>query len=122
MLTRNTAAIEPFRAADGTLLREILHPDRSAAEVGYSLAHALLRPGEASLEHTLTTVEVYYFLSGSGRMHVGDEAATVEPGVTVVVPANAVQWLENTGSSDVTFLCIVYPAWQSEDERVLESP
>lgn len=122
MLTRDTAAIEPLQAADRTLLREILHPNRDPVEVGYSLAHALLRPGEGSLKHVLATVEVYYFLSGSGRMHVGDEASCVGEGVTVVVPAGSVQWVENTGSSDLMFLCIVYPAWQSEDEHVLEAP
>jgi mannose-6-phosphate isomerase-like protein (cupin superfamily) len=122
MLTKDVAAIEPFQAGDRTLLREILHPERDPVEIGYSLAHALLRPGETSLRHTLTTVEVYYFTTGTGRMHVGGEPSEVSQGVTVVVPAGAVQWLENTGPSDLTFLCIVYPAWQSADEQVLEGP
>ena len=30
------------------------------------------------------------------------------------------QSLENTGSQDIEFLCLVDPAWKAEDERILE--
>ena len=89
-------------------------------DVGYSLAHALVRPAESSLRHRLAAVEVYYFLAGAGIMHVGNESAAVGPGHTVVVPAGTEQWVENAGDHDLEFLCIVDPAWREEDEEVLE--
>lgn len=120
MLTKDIAQLTPIAVADYTRLREILHPERDAVDVRYSLAHASVAPREASLRHRLATVEVYYVLRGTGVMHVAGEIAAVGPGHTVVVPASAEQWIENTGDHDLEFLCIVDPAWQEADEEVLE--
>jgi len=120
MLTKDVAHLTPIPVADYSMLREILHPDRDPVDIRYSLAHAVVHGGEASLRHRLASVEVYHFLTGAGVMHVADEATTVGPGHTVVIPAGAEQWLENTGDHDLEFLCIVDPAWREEDEEVLE--
>jgi mannose-6-phosphate isomerase-like protein (cupin superfamily) len=119
MLTKDIAHLTPIPAADYSRLREILHPERDAVDIRYSLAHAVVHEGEASLRHRLASVEVYYFLAGTGVMHVGGESQAVGPGRTVVTPAGAEQWLENTGDHDLEFLCIVDPAWREEDEEVL---
>lgn len=118
MFLRDLADCPLFIAGDGTHLREILHPDKAALALRYSLAHAVVLPGEASLPHRLTTSEVYYLLAGSGRMHIDDEQAPVQAGQTVYIPPGARQWIENTGSTDLAFLCIVDPAWQPADEEV----
>lgn len=120
MLTKDIADLTPMPVADCSRLREILHPERDAVDIRYSLAHALVAAGEVSLRHRLATVEVYYFLSGTGTMHVAGEFAAVGPGHTVAVPAGAEQWVENTGDHDLEFLCIVDPAWREENEKVLE--
>jgi len=104
-------------ATDGTRLRELLHPERDAATVRYSLARARLAPGTASLPHRLTVSEVYYLVRGRGLMHVGDEAADVRAGDAVFIPPGAEQWLENTGKEEVVFLCIVDPAWTAAAEE-----
>ena len=119
MLTKNIAHLTPILVADYSRLREILHPEKDPVDIRYSLAHAVVRGGEASLRHRLASVEVYHFLAGAGVMHVADEATTVGPGHTVVIPAGAAQWLENTGDHDLEFLCIVDPAWREEDEEIL---
>ena len=46
--------------------------------------------------------------------------ATVAPGAAVYIPPNAVQSIENIGSEPLAFVCIVDPAWQPENEIVLE--
>ncbi len=120
MLVKDVATIEPIEAADGTGLREILHPVRDGVHLNYSLALALLKPGETSRRHRLATSEVYYFLYGTGLMHVGDESEAVEAGQAVYIPAGEVQWIENRGTVDLAFLCIVDPPWQEENEEVLE--
>ena len=120
MLTKDIEDLAPIPVADYSRLREILHPDRDPVDIRYSLAHALIHRGETSLRHRMATVEVYYFLEGTGTMHVAGEAVDVGPGQTVVVPAGAEQWVENTGDHDLCFLCIVDPAWQVDDEEVLE--
>ena len=119
MIVKDVGDLEPIIAADGSRLREILHPDRDEAAVGYSLAIAAVRPGESTSPHRLASSEVYYLVSGAGRMHVDDDVATVHAGNAVYIPAGSVQWIENTGRIDLSFLCIVEPAWKREDEEVL---
>jgi len=49
-----------------------------------------------------------------------DETVSVEGGTTLYVPPGGKQSLENTGTSDIEFLCLVDPAWKFEDEHVIE--
>jgi mannose-6-phosphate isomerase-like protein (cupin superfamily) len=119
MFIRDLSDCPLFIAGDGTHLRELLHPDKAALVLRYSLAHALVPPGEASQPHRLKTSEVYYLLSGEGLMHIDQEAAPVRAGQAVYIPPGATQWIENTGPDNLTFLCIVDPAWRAEDEEVV---
>ena len=119
MLTKPLAACREILAGDKTILRELLHPARDPAAVGYSLAHAKLARGTASLPHRLKTSEVYYFISGQGRMHVDGAMTAVAGEQALYVPPGTIQHLENTGDGDLVFLCIVDPAWRVEDEEVL---
>lgn len=118
MLIRNLADCPEFVAGDATLLRELLHPDRQAVQLRYSLAHAVLPVGQTSTPHRLTTSEVYYVLSGRGEMHIGQETQVIQPGDAVYIPPQARQYVRNLGSEALVFLCIVDPAWRVEDEVV----
>ena len=111
---------DPFVAGDGSLLRELLHPDKAPLEIRYSLAHATVPPAEKTLPHRLTNAEVYYIIDGFGAMFIDDECKPVEPGSTVYIPPGAVQYIENTSDHELTFLCIVDPAWQPQDEEILD--
>lgn len=119
MFVRDAGDVAPITAADGSELRELLHPEKDDATIRYSLAVAVVKPGRSTLPHRLTSSEVYYLLSGTGRMHVGEEAEPVHAGNVVYIPGGSVQWIENTGRIDLAFLCIVDPAWRKEDEEVL---
>jgi len=118
MLIKDINSIPEFTAGDDTILRVILHPDNEPLPIGYSLAHARVKPGKVSYPHTLKSTEVYYILEGEGQMHIDDESSGVVPGQAVFIPANSSQYIENTGNEDLVFLCIVNPAWRSEDEAV----
>ncbi|HEY9818141.1 MAG TPA: cupin domain-containing protein [Candidatus Obscuribacterales bacterium] len=107
-----------FTAGDGTTLRELLHPDKQAIALRYSLAHAILPIGQRSTPHSLTTSEVYYILSGVGEMHIDDETAIVKAGDAIYIPPNARQFIHNAGNDPLIFICIVDPAWRKEDEIV----
>lgn len=118
MFIQDLQNCEEFIAGDGTILRELLHPDRADLDLRYSLAHAVVKPGDASRPHKLKTSEVYYILEGEGVMYIEDESAEVRSGQVVYIPPNARQYIKNTGDSDLKFLCIVDPAWRLEDEEV----
>jgi mannose-6-phosphate isomerase-like protein (cupin superfamily) len=119
MLKKALGALTPTRAADDSELREILHPDRDQVRIRYSLAHAVVRPGRATLPHRLASSEVYYVIAGAGMMHVDAEAEAVRAGDTVTIAPRAVQWIENKGATNLVFLCIVDPAWREEDEETV---
>lgn len=120
MLIQKLNSCPEFIAGDGTKLRELLHPDKQPIQLRYSLAHAIIPPGQTSIPHALKTSEVYYILEGTGEMHIDEEQQPVEPGDAVYIPPNATQYLHNTGSQPLLFLCIVDPAWRKEDEIVYQ--
>jgi mannose-6-phosphate isomerase-like protein (cupin superfamily) len=118
MFVKSLSDCERIVANDLTELRELLHPEHDGLPVGYSLAHAVIRPGQRSIRHHLEgRTEVYYLLSGQGRMHVGEEVREVRAGDALLIPAGVVQFLENTGTTDLVFLAIVEPAWQPHVDK-----
>ncbi len=119
MFTRELKDSPEFIAGDNCRLREILHPDKEDLKIRYSLAHASVKSGDTTWKHRLRTSEVYYIIEGEGVMHINGESAPVRPGSTVYIPPRATQCITNTGKTDLTFLCIVDPAWRKEDEEVL---
>jgi len=108
-----------FVAGDDTRLRELLHPAKAQLDIRYSLAHALVAPGQTTFPHRLKTSEVYYILEGQGRMKIDHEESEVKSGQAVYIPPGAVQSIRNTADVDLKFLCIVDPAWRAEDEEIL---
>jgi mannose-6-phosphate isomerase-like protein (cupin superfamily) len=116
MLIRKLSECEEFTAGDGTRLRELLHPDKQAIALRYSLAHAVVPVGQTSTPHALKTSEVYYILSGTGDMHIDYESQSVEPGDAVYIPPNSRQYIHNSGAEPLIFICLVDPAWRPEDE------
>jgi mannose-6-phosphate isomerase-like protein (cupin superfamily) len=117
---RDLTTCKDIIAGDETVLRELLHPDKADLQIGYSLAHAVVKPGRTTLPHRLKTSEVYYILEGQGMMHIDEERSPVRAGQAVYIPPRAVQYIENTGSTELKFLCIVDPAWRKEDEEIIK--
>ena len=118
MFIKNLQDCEEFIAGDDSLLRELLHPDKADLAIRYSLAHAVVKPGQISKPHKLKTSEVYYILEGEGIMHINGESEKVKQGQAIYIASNSRQYIRKTGRSDLKFLCIVDPAWQHEDEKV----
>ena len=107
-----------FIAGDDSILRELLHPEKTDLQIRYSLAHAEVRVGQMTRQHKLKATEVYYITAGEGMMHIDDESFEVGPECAVYIGPNSMQYIENTGNCDLKFLCIVDPAWRKEDEDV----
>ena len=116
-----TLADQPeFLAGDHTVLRELLHPAKQPLSLRYSVAHGTLAHGLRSKWHKLRSSEVYYIISGRGRLTVDDSVVPVETGSIVYAPPGGKQSLECSGPTAIEFLCVVEPAWRPEDEEVLE--
>lgn len=120
MLIRKLDDLQEIIAGDQTRLRELLHPQREYAFAGrYSLAHAIVERGKTTLKHRLLSDEVYYIISGKGIMYIDSESAPVASGDVIEIKPGSVQWIENVGSDELIFLCIVDPAWNKSDEEIL---
>lgn len=119
MFIKDLQNCEEFIAGDNTVLRELLHPDKADLNLHYSLAHAVLKLGLTSQQHKLKTSEVYYILEGEGTMYIDGKNAKVHSGQAVYIPPHAKQYIKNTGTIDLKFLCIVDPAWRSDDEEIM---
>lgn len=120
MLTRTLKQCKEIVAGDNTLLRELFNPEHGDnVSFRYSLAHAVVKPGQITAPHRMKTSELYYILDGEGRMMIEDESQDVHAGQAISIPPNATQSIQNTGKGDLKFLCIVDPAWRKEDEEIL---
>ena len=106
---------ESFITADGSSIREVAHPSWTPAE-HQSLAEATLEAGGATAEHYHPRAEeLYYFVSGTGRMRLGAQESDVVPGDCVVIPPGTPHKLINTGAERLVLLCCCAPAYSHDD-------
>ncbi len=119
MLVIHLKDCQEITAGDQSILREILNPANETIDTGYSLAWATVRPGEKTLPHRLTGTEVYFIISGSGRMYINNEEKQLKKHDTVYIPPLAVQSIQNIGQENLEFLCIVNPAWHPSCEEIM---
>jgi mannose-6-phosphate isomerase-like protein (cupin superfamily) len=122
MIILDVADCPREKVMDGSLLAELLHPDKvpGAQRLRCSVAHAIVPPGIATHPHVLkNSTELYYILDGTGEMHIGTRSAPVHAGQIVLIPRGRSQYIKNTGTGDLVFLCIVTPKWQAADEELV---
>jgi mannose-6-phosphate isomerase-like protein (cupin superfamily) len=120
MCVKKLKSCKEFIAGDGSVLRELLHPEKADLKITYSLAHATVESGKKTKPHKLKSCEVYYIISGSGLMHIDDKFYEVKSDCTVYIKPGALQYIENTGREQLKFLCIVAPPWKEKDEQILK--
>lgn len=116
MFVKNLENSEELTANDGCRLKELLHPKNDPVDLPYSIAAARVEVNKSTYKHKLKQSEVYYILSGSGLMHIGREVEEIKQGDVILIPAGAIQWLENNGGIDINFIAIVSPPWTKEDD------
>jgi mannose-6-phosphate isomerase-like protein (cupin superfamily) len=120
VFVKNLNDCSEYTANDGCRIRELLHPEQDVVELPYSLAVARVEAGKATYKHRLKQTEIYFILNGSGRMHIDDETTDVGKGDVVLIPAEAIQRIDNTGSGVLEFAAIVSPPWNKDDDIRLD--
>lgn len=120
MIIKKLQNLDKIEGSEGTIISQIFHPHNTLSGIGYSISHCTIKPKKRSKQHKMKATEVYYILDGIGLMHVDDESRAVSKDDAIYIPSLSVQYIENTGASDLKFLCIVDPAWRQEDEIILE--
>jgi mannose-6-phosphate isomerase-like protein (cupin superfamily) len=112
--------IKEVQGNEGTIIKQIFHPHNTTHNTSFSLAHFSINVGKKSILHQLKSSEVYFILEGDGILYIDDKPIKVKPNSSVYVAPMSKQYIENTGSTKLRFLCIVEPAWKQEDEIILE--
>jgi mannose-6-phosphate isomerase-like protein (cupin superfamily) len=111
----NLRQLQSFITADGSSIRELAGPAWTAAR-HQSLAEATLEPGGETAEHYHPRAEeLYYFVSGAGRMRLGGDEDEVRSGDCVVIPPGTPHKLWNPGSEPLVLLCCCAPAYSHDD-------
>jgi mannose-6-phosphate isomerase-like protein (cupin superfamily) len=107
-----------YETRDGSLIRELMHPDVHGNH-RQSLAEATLRPGQTTRTHRHTlTEEIYYVLRGDALMTVDGEQQALGRDDAVLIPPGSWHGITNTGDSDLVFLCCCSPAYRHDDTQL----
>ena len=115
-----SSEVEFIDGQEESKIKQYFHPKNTSNGIRFSMVQCILESGKKSKKHKLRSSEVYYILEGHGKLKIQDKTFNLEKDDSVFVPSNSEQFIENTGASDLKFLCIVDPAWQAKDETILE--
>ena len=119
MIVRNIKDSNPFIAIDGSTIREIVHPSNTPS-VNQSLAEVRIEPGNATSNHIhRKTEEIYFILSGTGRMHLSKKEIIVGKDDAIIIPNGREHKIENIGDTELVFLCCSTPPYTDEDTEIL---
>jgi len=98
----------------GTVI-EMINP-ASSASTKLSFAKLIISPMEKSQKHYhLKTEEVYFILSGSGEMIIGDEAFSIREGHAIFIPIGAPHQIINKTHQNLIFVCADSPVFEADD-------
>ena len=117
--TTKTLAVEAdVIAPDGCEVRILARTARG------SMAHFTLGPGEVSRAVGHRTVEeLWYFLSGKGRMWrrsgEDEEICEISAGLSLSIPLGTHFQLRNDGTEPLAAVAVTMPPWPGEDEACL---
>ena len=120
MLQKKESDIVEFQGDEGTKIRQYFDPQNTGDKINYSLAQFTLESGKKSKLHKIKSTEVYYIIEGQGEIAIDNIIFKLAKNDSIFVPPSAKQFIKNTGKKDLKFLCIVYPPWKKEDEKMLE--
>jgi mannose-6-phosphate isomerase-like protein (cupin superfamily) len=117
---QNLARVASFTTKDGSEIRELL-AHRNSCIKNQSLAEARLPPGASTTPHYHPQAEeIYYILSGTGRMRIDAEAASVGPGDAIAIAPGRTHQITNVGDAPLVFLCCCAPGYEHADTVLVE--
>ncbi len=116
----NRANTKPFTTKDGSEIRELL-AYRNSAIRNQSLAEATIAVGTSTQEHYHPkSEEIYYILSGTGRMKIEGELREVGLLDAIAIPPGMRHKIWNTGAEPLVLLCCCAPGYENDDTVMVE--
>jgi mannose-6-phosphate isomerase-like protein (cupin superfamily) len=119
MYVKHTNQCLEITVGGHTQLRELLHHEHDmGVQIGFGLSWAKVAPGEESTLRKVLSGEVYYILSGKGRVYGAGLEYSVSEGSIIYFSPGESQNLANTGDTDLTFIVILDSAYSTDDAIV----
>ena len=112
--------INAYQTKDGSLVRELMHPDQHSNKQ-QSLAEAIVLPQqETSLHKHLITEELYHITQGHGLITLDTQSFEVNAGDTIHIAPNTAHKIKNTGNNNLKILCCCSPAYSHQDTVLID--
>lgn len=111
--------IEPYITKDGSIIRELMHPEIHG-NAKQSLAEAAVPVGGfTALHRHESSEEIYHVTASSGHMTLGGETFEVHVGDTICIFPGTPHRLENSGKTPLKVLCCCAPPYSHDDTELL---
>lgn len=102
-------------ALDGATVYELLLPnERKDLGIGLAIGSLPLRK-DAIPHYHKKSEEVYYVISGRGKVKVDERIFEVQKGSAIYIPKNAIHGLQNSTDEKLEVLCLSSPFYTHED-------
>ena len=112
--------IHPYTTKDGSLIRELMHPDMHGNS-NQSLAEATIPAASAiALHRHHRSEEIYHITKGSGLMTLGDKIFRITAGDTICIPPGTPHRIQNASNTLLKLLCCCAPPYSHDDTELLE--
>ena len=112
--------IRSYITKDGSVIRELMHPDVHGNKK-QSLAEAVVPvDGETYLHMHARSEEIYHITQGHGLLFLAGERCDVTVGDTVCIPPRTPHRIQNVGEVPLKILCCSSPAYSHGDTELLE--
>ena len=119
MIISSYRNITSYKTADGSIIRELMHPGIHG-NTSQSLAEAIVPTGfETVLHKHILSEEIYHITQGSGYLTIGNEKKTVSAGDTINIRPGTPHQIKNTGSNPLKLLCCCTPPYSHDDTVLL---
>ena len=119
MLKTGLASIGPYTTKDGSMVRELMHPDVHG-NIAQSLAEATVpTQTQTTLHRHLASEEIYHVTGGTGLMTLGEEEFRIRRGDTICIPAGTPHRVKNNGRRPLRILCCCSPPYSHEDTELI---
>lgn len=119
MIKTRYADIPAYVTKDGSLIRELMHPQVHGNRA-QSLAEAIVPVDAATVLHRhARSEELYCITQGTGEMTLGTETFPVAVGDTICIPPGTPHRIRNTGRDALHLLCCSSPPYAHDDTDLL---
>lgn len=116
--SENTAPTFPVLGEEARLLKVLLSP-KLQGDMPIASGLTVMEPGQKTDCIGHEEGEMFYVISGTGKMVMGEEEADLEPTVCIWAPPHTRHQMLNTGSKDLKVLWVLCPP--GREEAIIEN-